>query len=87
MGGRKMNKKLYSVMNWPEIEGIVYAEASNPFSLLGSHSIKEGNLIQIFRPDAVAVAVKVDGKNYELEKVDEAGFFACLISSKKKKLD
>ncbi len=82
-----MNKKLYSVMNWPEIEGIVYAEASNPFSLLGSHLIKEGNLIQIFRPDAVAVAVKVDGKNYELEKVDEAGFFACLIPSKKKKLD
>lgn len=82
-----MNKKLYNVMNWPEIEGIVYADCKNPMNMLGSHLIKEGNLIQIYRPDAVSVSIKVDTKTYELEKVDESGFFACLVPSRKKKLD
>ena len=30
-----MNKNLYGLMNWPEIEGIVYAECDKPKELLG----------------------------------------------------
>ena len=29
-----MNKNLYGLMNWPEIEGIVYAECDKPKELL-----------------------------------------------------
>jgi 1,4-alpha-glucan branching enzyme len=49
-----MNKNLYGLMNWPEIEGIVYAECDKPKELLGAHVTSKGLLIQIMRPDAVA---------------------------------
>ena len=47
-----MNGKVYNLMNWPEIEGITYCESDKPGELLGGHLVKEGFLIQIFRPDA-----------------------------------
>lgn len=81
-----MSKKLYNLMNWPDIEGIVYSECDAPYELLGGHLCKEGFLIQAFRPDAVEMSVKVEGrqKSYPMEKVDEAGYFAVLIPVKKK---
>lgn len=80
-----MNKNLYGLMNWPEIEGIVYAECDKPKELLGAHVTGKGLLIQIMRPDAVAVKLHIDGRKtaVNMEKVDEAGFFAALVSSKK----
>lgn len=73
-------------MNWPEIEGIVYAECDKPKELLGAHVTGKGLLIQIMRPDAVAVKLHIDGRKtaVNMEKVDESGFFAALVSSKKK---
>lgn len=81
-----MGSKLYHLMNWPEIEGIVYAESDEPNELLGGHLLKEGFLIQVFRPDAVEIKVNVASpkKTYIMEKVDESGYFAVLIPSKKK---
>ncbi len=81
-----MNKKLYDLMNWPEIEGIVYSESDDPQALLGGHAGKDGFLVQAFRPDAVDMWVSIDGKDkkYPMEKVDEAGFFAALLPNKKK---
>ena len=81
-----MNKNLYGLMNWPEIEGIVYAECDKPKELLGAHVTGKGLLIQIMRPDAVAVKLHIDGRKtaVNMEKVDESGFFAALVSSKKK---
>ncbi|RGZ68877.1 GlgB N-terminal domain-containing protein [Lachnospira eligens] len=81
-----MNKNLYGLMNWPEIEGIVYAECDKPKELLGAHVTSKGLLIQIMRPDAVAVKLHIDGRKtaVNMEKVDESGFFAALVSSKKK---
>ena len=81
-----MNKNLYGLMNWPEIEGIVYAECDKPKELLGAHVTGKGLLIQIMRPDAVAVKLHIEGRKtaINMEKVDEAGFFAALVSSKKK---
>ena len=45
-----MNKNLYGLMNWPEIEGIVYAECDKPKELLGAHvtgmfNFKVGNYL------------------------------------------
>ena len=81
-----MNKNLYGLMNWPEIEGIVYAECDKPKELLGAHVTGKGLLIQIMRPDAVTVKLHIDGRKtaVNMEKVDESGFFAALVSSKKK---
>lgn len=81
-----MNKNLYGLMNWPEIEEIVYAECDKPKELLGAHVTSKGLLIQIMRPDAVAVKLHIEGRKtaINMEKVDEAGFFAALVSSKKK---
>ena len=80
-----MNSKVYNLMNWPEIEGITYADCTNPGNLLGGHVCRQGFLIQIFRPDAVEVTVTTlaDNKKHICEKVDEAGYFAVLISSKR----
>lgn len=80
-----MNHSVYNLMNWPDIEEIVYSECSNPHRLLGAHMCKEGMLIQIFRPDAVEVKVNIAGrkKDYICEKVDEAGYFAVLIPVRK----
>ncbi len=81
-----MNKNLYGMMNWPEIEGIVYADCDRPKELLGAHVTAKGLLIQVMRPDAVSVRLHVDGRKtaVNMEKVDETGFFAALVSSKKK---
>ena len=54
-----MDNKLYKLMDWPAIEEIVYSESSQPCSILGGHLVKEGYLIQVFRPDAVSVSVSV----------------------------
>ena len=81
-----MNSKLYDLMNWPEIEGIVYSDTDSPQELLGGHICKDGFLIQTFRPDAIEMYVRLDGKDkkYPMEKVDEAGYFAALIPGKRK---
>ena len=75
-----MDEVLYNVMNWPEVETIVYAEHDNPHHILGAHQIKEGILIQCFFPTATAVWVK-DEKNqrYPMERTDDAGFFSIII--------
>ena len=81
-----MNKNLYGLMNWPDVEGIVYAECDKPKALLGGHICDKGFLVQVFRPDAVSVHLNIDGRksSVSMEKVDEAGFFAALVSGKKK---
>ena len=40
-----MNKKLYDLMNWPEIEGVVYSDTKHPKKLLGGHMTSKGFLI------------------------------------------
>lgn len=80
-----MNKKLYDLMNWADIEEIVYIESKNPERILGPHKVKNGILIQAFFHDAqkVIVCMKTQNKEFEMEMADEEGFFACLINQKK----
>ena len=76
-----MDKKLYDLMNWPRIEALVYSEEDEPQEILGAHKVKGGILVQAFLPTAVKMSVKQKGsqKSYEMELVDESGFFAVLI--------
>ncbi|MCI8276166.1 MAG: 1,4-alpha-glucan branching protein GlgB [Lachnospiraceae bacterium] len=80
-----MNEKLYELMDWPEIEALVYSECQEPAGILGPHLTDDGVLVQAFLPTAKAVSVVTgkDVKRYEMELADEAGFFAALIPGKK----
>ena len=79
-----MNHKLYKLMNWPRIEGIIYSEEDNPHEVLGPHVVGKSVLFQTFQPGAVSAKLIIAGeeKTHKMELVDEAGYFACLVSGK-----
>ena len=47
-----MSDKLYELMDWPEIEAVVYSEEYAPREILGPHVTGDGVLIQCFFPGA-----------------------------------
>ncbi len=79
-----MNNKLYKLMNWPEIEEIIYSDGDDPHRILGAHKVGSNLLIQTFYPQAVEITVVPESgtKTYKMELADEAGFFAVLIPLK-----
>ncbi len=79
-----MNKKLYHLMDWAEIEAVTYSEEDHPKSILGPHEHGLSTLIQVFRPHARSVSIRVPGMKAEteMELVDEEGYFACLVRKK-----
>ena len=76
-----MNSKLYKMMNWPEIEEIIYSDGDNPHRILGAHKVGNSYLIQAFYPDADSMSVYVENnkKEYPMELADEAGFYAVIV--------
>ena len=80
-----MSERLYDMMDWPEIEAVVYSEESEPKRILGPRKTPDGILIQCFRPGAQQVKVLLGrGKpEYEMEMEDEAGFFSVLLPGDK----
>ena len=80
-----MNKKLYKLMSWPEIEEIVYSESDNPHEILGAHIAGSSVLVQTFQPGAKSVRLQLTegDKSYKMEMADEEGYFAVLIPGKK----
>lgn len=79
-----MTKKLYKLMDWARIEGVVYSEEDNPHEFLGLKKILGGYLFQGFFPFAKKASVVVkagnDAKEYPMELADEEGFFAACIT-------
>ena len=73
------------MMNWPEIEGIVYSESDDPHALLGAHVTGNCVLVQTFWPGAKSVRLQLvdDDKSYKMEMADEAGYFAVAVPGKK----
>ena len=76
-----MDTKLYKLMNWPRIEGVIYSEEDNPHEILGPHVVGKSVLFQTFQPGAcsINIVIKNDNKKYQMEMVDEAGYFAYLL--------
>lgn len=74
-----MTKKLYNLMDWAAIEGIVYSEEDEPHDILGPHKVSGGILFQMFYPDATKAALVIGKTTYKMELADEAGFFAVLL--------
>ena len=77
-----MKAKLYNLMNWAAIEGIVYSEEDRPGQILGSHKVGNTWLYQSFFPDAEKVSLIVEGKEKKIpmEQADEEGFFAVCVA-------
>ena len=84
-----MNKKQYALMNWEQIESIVYADTSHPFSVLGLHTKKNEVLLQAFFPEAEKVYVHLHqegekkSKRIEMELADDIGFFVAFLTKEK----
>ncbi len=74
-----MTKKLYKLMNWAEIEGIIYSEEDNPHKLLGATQVAGGTLVQFFYPEAKKVTLLTQNESFKMEEVDEEGYFAILL--------
>ena len=76
-----MSDKLYEMMDWAEIEAIVYSEESEPKKILGPRVTEEGILIQCFLPGAKKVKVLLGRGKQDCDMVmeEEAGFFAALL--------
>ncbi len=79
-----MKDKLYRLMNWPEIEAIVYSEEDHPHDVLGARQVGNSILFQTFQPGAKKVSLRLQGadKRYSMELADEEGFFAALVPGK-----
>ena len=43
-----MEDKLYEMMDWPEIEAVVYSEENAPRNILGPRMTGDGVLVQCF---------------------------------------
>ena len=80
-----MDNKLYEMMDWAAVEGIVYSEEDHPHDILGAHVTEEGILIQTFLPTAksVTVVLKDSKKEYPMDLEDEEGCFAALLPGKR----
>ena len=80
-----MKAKLYDLMNWAQIEGIVYSEEDKPGTILGPHTVGSSTLYQAFFPDAkkVSLVLKDKQKKVAMELADEEGFFAATAAGKK----
>lgn len=74
---------LYELMDWAEIEAIVYSEHDNPHSILGPHIINNKLVINAFLPGADSVTIISGKKEYKAVLEDEAGFFSCLLPGKR----
>lgn len=80
-----MTKKLYKLMNWADVEAIVYSEEDNPHRILGAHTVSGSTMIQFFYPGAVKATVLTSAKNrFPMELADEEGYFALLIPKNEK---
>lgn len=80
-----MNKRLYKLMNWPVIEGIVYSESDDPHATLGAHVVGNSVLVQTFQPGAESVRLQLTegDMSYKMDLADEEGYFAALLPGKK----
>ena len=81
-----MNDKLYKMLNWSSIDGIMYSDIDYAHYVLGPSDVKGGCLIQALVPDAVEAFVRYedDETRYQMEKVNDGGYYAVHLTHKLK---
>ncbi len=80
-----MSSILNDMVSWSEVKSVIYSECSNPKEVLGARVTEGGILIQAFFPNAQSVKVRNTRSNklYEMEQVNDNGFYAVLIPLKR----
>lgn len=81
-----MTLQIEDYMQWPEIEALAYGECKQPEEILGAKMVDNSHvLITGYFPGADQVVVQLDkgNKRYAMEQMDECGYYAVLISSRK----
>ena len=80
-----MQNLLNSQMDWEKVEAVVYADTKYPFQILGPHVTENGVQICCMYPGARSVSVKVKRSKevYEMERLDDTGFFGVLVNRDK----
>ncbi|MEA2433012.1 MAG: 1,4-alpha-glucan branching enzyme [Actinomycetota bacterium] len=67
-------------MKKADIDRLINGELRDPHSLLGRHPTKKGTILRVWRPEAEAVNVLVDGEVVaKLEPVHPAGLFEGIV--------
>ena len=80
-----MNVKIQQWMNWILYDELMEGKINAPKQLLGNHDYGEGQMITTYKPHSVSCKVIAPtGKTeYEMEKVDDRGFYALYLPKKK----
>ena len=80
-----MNVKIEQWMNWILFDELMEGRINAPKQILGNHDYGEGQMITAFKPHSVSCKViSPTGKTeYEMEKVDDKGFYALYLPKKK----
>jgi 1,4-alpha-glucan branching enzyme len=79
-----MEDTLYELMDWADMEALVYSEHDNPHRLLGAHVTEKGILLNAFIPTAVSVVVRlITGQEYPMVCEDSEGFYSVLVPGNK----
>ncbi len=81
-----MSDKLYKLLNWGSIDGIMYSDIDYPHYVLGPTNVKGVCIIQTLVPDAVEAYVQYeDGTTrYQMEEVKQGGYYAVCLPHKLK---
>ncbi|MGN0439058.1 MAG: 1,4-alpha-glucan branching protein GlgB [Lachnospiraceae bacterium] len=80
-----MNVKIEQWMNWILFDELMDGKINAPKQILGNHDYGEGQMITAYKPHSVSCKVIApSGKTeYEMEKIDERGFYALYLPKKK----
>ena len=80
-----MNVKIEQWMNWILYDELMEGKINAPKHILGNHDYAEGQMITAYKPHSVnCKVVAPTGKTeYDMEKVDDRGFYALYLPKKK----
>ncbi len=80
-----MNVRIQQWMNWILYDELMECKINAPKHILGNHDFGEGQMITAYKPHSVSCKVIAPtGKTeYDMEKVDDHGFYALYLPKKK----
>lgn len=79
-----LEKSIDRFLDRSRIKELIRSESDCPHRVLGAHIVDGRMLIQVFIPTARDITVRLTstGKQYRMEQIDEAGYFAAVIPRK-----
>ena len=76
-------QQMTDLLEWPRVEALLYGEEASPRDVLAPKILPDGILLQGFFPGAKEAYAIVGRKREAMEKEDEKGYFALLLSGRR----